>query len=62
MVFFAWAPYNLVLALLDVVLEPVKVHVNRFGAALFDGAIEDPPLHICCQCESGWEAVGAPGR
>ena len=42
MVGFAWAPDNLVLALLDAVLEPVKMHVDRFGAALFDGAIEDP--------------------
>ena len=35
MVFFARAPDNLALAMLDTVLEPVKAHVNGFGAALF---------------------------
>ena len=39
MVGFAWAPDNLVLALFDAVLEPIKVHVDGFGTALFDGAI-----------------------
>ena len=40
MVGFSWAPDNLVLALFDAVLEPVKAHVDGLGT-LFDGAIED---------------------
>ena len=42
MVGFAWAPDNLVLALLDTVLDSVKTHVDGFGAALLDDAVEDP--------------------
>ena len=59
MVFFAWAPDNLVLALLEAVLEPVKAHVDCFGAALFDGSIEDPLgtlLSVQIGCGGLWVA------
>ena len=59
MVGFSWAPDNLVLALFDAVLEPVNSHVNGFGMALFDGAIEDPlsTFVVCANwCGGLWGA------
>ena len=52
MVGFSWAPDNLVSALFDAVLEPVKTHVDGFGTVLFDGAIEDP-LSTFVVCANG---------
>jgi hypothetical protein len=59
MVGFSWAPDNLVLALFDAVLEPIKAHVDGFGTALFDGAIEDPlsTFVVCANwCGGLWVA------
>ena len=41
-VFFAWAPDYAPLTLRCLVSQPVKLHVDGFGAALFDGVVEDP--------------------
>ena len=41
-IFGAWSPNYLELPLTCAVSQPVKTHVNRFGAALFDGVVEDP--------------------
>ena len=32
-------PDNFELALVDTVFQPIKLHIDRFGAALFDGAV-----------------------
>jgi hypothetical protein len=40
-VFGAWSPDDLKLSLAGTVTEPVKSHVDDFGAALFDGVNED---------------------
>ena len=37
----AFAPVDVELALDRTVLEPIKAHVDVFGAALFDGVIDD---------------------
>ena len=36
-------PFDEELAFADAVLEPVETHVDGFGAALFDGLVEDAP-------------------
>ena len=40
-IFGAWSPNYLELPLAGTVSQPVKSHVDRFGAALFDGVVED---------------------
>ena len=40
-IFGAWSPNYLELPLTCAVSQPVKTHVDRFGAALFDGVVED---------------------
>ena len=40
-IFGAWSPNYLELPLTCAVSQPVKSHVDRFGAALFDGVVED---------------------
>ena len=40
-VFGAWSPNYLELSLSGTVSQPVKLHVDCFGAALFDGVVED---------------------
>ena len=40
-IFGAWSPNYLELSLSGAVSQPVKSHVDCFGAALFDGVVED---------------------
>ncbi len=37
----AWAPVDVVLALVNTILEPIKTHVDGLGASLLDGSGED---------------------
>jgi hypothetical protein len=56
-VFSAWPPDDLKLPLAGTVSDPVKTHVNGFGAALFDGVIEDASGAFVCRFESLWEVA-----
>jgi len=37
----AGTPKNMKLALVDAIMDPIKMHVNGFGAFLFDSVIGD---------------------
>jgi len=38
-------PKNMKLALVDAIMDPIKMHVNGFGAFLFDGVIGNATGH-----------------
>ncbi len=37
----AWGPIDVELALLDLIADPIKSHIHRFGSDLLDGVVDD---------------------